>query len=95
VPFAEAHEIAGALVLLAEQRGIRLDQLSAADLATVDDRLGADLLARLRPEAAIALRVGAGGTAPDRVREQIERFRRRIASLMAEASDNRTENADA
>jgi argininosuccinate lyase len=95
VPFAEAHEICGALVLFAEKRGLRLDQLSAADLASVDQRLGPDLLVRLKPEAAIALRIGAGGTAPQRVREQIARFRVRIASLLGECGDNGMEISDA
>jgi argininosuccinate lyase len=95
VPFAQAHEICGAIVLLAEKRGVRLDQLSAADLASVDDRLGPDLMARLKPEAAIALRIGAGGTAPERVREQIARFRARIATSLDETGANRMENPDA
>lgn len=95
VPFAQAHEICGAIVLVAEKRGLRLDQLSAADLASVDQRLGPDLLARLKPEAAIALRIGAGGTAPQRVREQIARFRVRIASLLNEFGENTMENSDA
>jgi argininosuccinate lyase len=95
VPFAEAHEISGAVVLLAEKRGLRLDQLSAEDLALVDDRLGADLLARLKPEAAIALRIGAGGTAPLRVREQIVRFRQRIGDLVAATGNRSMEIADA
>lgn len=95
VPFAEAHEIAGAIVLLAEKRGLRLDQLSAADLSSVDPRLGPDLLARLKPEAAIALRIGAGGTAPVRVREQIARFRQRIGDLLEATGNRKTESADA
>ncbi len=81
VPFAEAHEISGALVRRAEERGVRLDELTAADLAAVDSRLGPDLLARLTPEVAIASRLGPGGTAPPRVREQIARFRARLTAI--------------
>ncbi|PPD15533.1 MAG: argininosuccinate lyase [Methylobacterium sp.] len=87
VPFAEAHEISGALVRRAEELGLRLDALGAEDLARVDPRLGADLLPRLKPEFAIAARTGAGGTAPVRVREQIARFRERLSRHRAWAEE--------
>lgn len=84
VPFAEAHEISSAMVRLAEDRGIGLADLTAADLEAIDPRLDRDLLSRLTPAAAIAARSGAGGTAPARVREQIARFRSRIMTIMAQ-----------
>src|SRR3546814_5531924 len=51
VPFAQAHEITGAVVRLCEERGIELEQLSAADLALVDPRLDISIKAALTPEA--------------------------------------------
>ena len=41
VPFAEAHEITGALVRRCEDRGIELAEMTDADLAAVDARLDA------------------------------------------------------
>ena len=74
VPFAEAHAITGALVKHCEDRAIDLSEVTDADLAAVDPRLTADLRARLTPEAAVAARVGYGGTAPVEVARQIERL---------------------
>jgi len=76
VPFAEAHEITGALVRLCEDRGIGLEALGDADLAAVDARLTPEIRQVLTPEAAVAARVGYGGTAPLRVAEQLVRLRR-------------------
>jgi argininosuccinate lyase len=74
VPFSEAHEITGALVRCCEEKSIELSELSPTDLAAVDERLTAEVLPRLTPEAAVAARNGYGGTAPARVSEQIERL---------------------
>ena len=78
VPFAEAHEITGALVRLCEDRGIGLEALRDADLAGVDARLTPEIRQVLTPEAAIAARAGYGGTAPLRVAEQLARLRRTL-----------------
>src|SRR5260370_187976 len=78
VPFAEAHEITGALVRLCEDRGIGLEALGDADLAAVDARLTPAIRQGLTPEAAVAARVGYGGTAPLRVAEQLARLRRTL-----------------
>ncbi|MGL4974330.1 MAG: argininosuccinate lyase, partial [Bosea sp. (in: a-proteobacteria)] len=75
VPFAEAHEITGNLIRYCEDMGHDLQTLDAIELRAVDPRLGPDLMARLTLDAAVAARSGAGGTAPERVREQIARFR--------------------
>ncbi|MFE0753825.1 argininosuccinate lyase [Inquilinus sp. NPDC058860] len=75
VPFSEAHEITGALVRRCEDRGIGLEDLADADLAAVDPRLAPEIRTCLTPEAAVAARSGHGGTAPDRVREQLARLR--------------------
>ncbi|WP_343314948.1 argininosuccinate lyase [Brucella sp. BE17] len=78
IPFSEAHEITGALVRYCEEKAIGLEDLSVENLSDVDARLKADVLTRLSPEAAIAARKGYGGTAPDRVGEQIDRLQRLV-----------------
>ena len=75
VPFAQAHEITGALVRRCEDRGIELAEVTDADLAAVDPRLTADIRACLTPAAAVAARTGHGGTAPVEVARQIARLR--------------------
>lgn len=89
VPFSQAHEIAGALVKACEARGIELGAVTIPMLAEVDPRLEPAVLERLRLEAAVAARSGYGGTAPERVREQIERFKIRLAHQEAWAMDYR------
>ena len=79
VPFAEAHEITGALVRRCEDRGIELSQLTDDDLAAVDPRLTPGIRASLTPAAAVAARTGHGGTAPVEVARQTARLADRLA----------------
>jgi argininosuccinate lyase len=71
VPFREAHEIAGALVRFCEKNGLELDQPSDEDYAAIDPRLTPAVRAVLTVEGSIASRNGVGGTAPERVAEQL------------------------
>ncbi|MGB3911481.1 MAG: argininosuccinate lyase [Pseudolysinimonas sp.] len=71
VPFREAHEIAGALVRFCEERGLQLDEPTDADYAAIDTRLTPDVRAVLTVDGSIASRSGVGGTAPERVAEQL------------------------
>jgi argininosuccinate lyase len=75
VPFREAHHVTGAVVKLAEERGIALDALPLADLQTIDARIGAGVHKVLSVEASVAARASHGGTAPNEVRERIAEAR--------------------
>ncbi|CRM77576.1 Argininosuccinate lyase [Pseudomonas sp. 31 R 17] len=79
VPFKEAHEITGALVQACEKHEIELWEASPAMLAQVDTRLTPEVRDCLTLEAAIAARSGWGGTAPERVKEQIGRLKVALA----------------
>jgi argininosuccinate lyase len=81
VPFAEAHEISGALVRYCEEMGRELEGLEPVELRAIDPRLDASVLAVLTLDAAVAARSGHGGTAPTRVVEQIGRFRDWLAGF--------------
>jgi len=83
VPFSEAHEITGALVKACEAKNIELSEVSVELLAEVDPRLKPEVLKHLTLEAAVAARHGQGGTAPERVREQIDRMQGTIARQAA------------
>jgi argininosuccinate lyase len=74
IPFAEAHEITGAVVRYCEDSGHDLSGLTEADLPNIDPRLNKTVLSAITLENALASRTGYGATAPVRVREQIARF---------------------
>jgi argininosuccinate lyase len=71
VPFAEAHEIAGAAVRFCEERGIDLSDLTRVQLAAISPRLEPAVLDVLTVSGSIESRNGRGGTATVRVAEQL------------------------
>jgi len=72
VPFREAHHITGRAVKLAEERGCGLAELPLEALQAIDGRIDERVYDVLSVEASVASRTSYGGTAPVRVREQIE-----------------------
>lgn len=86
VPFAVAHEVAGAAVAYCEARGITLSDLEVADLAQISEHLDESVLAVLTVEGSVAARSGRGGTAPVRVAEQLSELREVRAELAAWAA---------
>ncbi len=81
VPFREAHEASGACVRLAEQRGVGLDELTDAELASVDKRLTPEVRSVLTIDGAVASRATRGGTAGVRVAEQLQRVEETAADF--------------
>lgn len=81
VPFREAHEIAGALVRFCEERGLELHEPSDADYASIDPRLTPAVREVLTVEGSIAARAGIGGTAPERVAEQVAALTAAVRAL--------------
>ena len=79
VPFARAHEIAGACVRYCEAHRIELAELTPAQLAEISPELDAGVLEVLTAEGSVASRNGRGGTAPDAVRGQLAELRAAIA----------------
>jgi len=75
VPFREAHEIVGHLVVWCQVNDVALDEVSDEDLVKVSPYLTPDVRAVLTVEGALAARKGFGGTAPDRVAEQLVALR--------------------
>ena len=80
VPFREAHEIVGALVLSCEREGKTLQDLDLEELRTASAVFEADAIGALDITAIVARRGSAGGTAPVRVREQLAAARERLAA---------------
>jgi argininosuccinate lyase len=71
MPFRDAHEVVGKLVLACEKRGLRLQELGIDDLLEASDAFGPDALAVVDIDAVVARRATEGGTGHDAVREQL------------------------
>jgi argininosuccinate lyase len=83
VPFRVAHEVAGACVRECERRGIELWDLSDDDLAAISPDLAPDVRSVLTVEGSLRSRNAIGGTAPDRVAEQLAAAREALSSARA------------
>ncbi|WP_207457624.1 argininosuccinate lyase [Desertivibrio insolitus] len=83
IPFREAHEISGALVRFCEEHGLDLDQPTDEQYASVSPHLTGEVREVLTIEGSVASRNGAGGTAPERVAEQLSRLTERVRDLTA------------
>ena len=83
VPFRVAHELAGTCVRVCEERGLGLAELSDDDLAAISPSLTPEVRDVLTVAGSIASRSGFGGTAPDRVAEQLVRLRARADAQRA------------
>ncbi|WP_367138890.1 argininosuccinate lyase [Saccharothrix sp. HUAS TT1] len=79
VPFRVAHEAAGECVRVAEGRGAGLEDLTDEEFAAISPALTPDVRAVLTVEGSIASRDAHGGTAPDRVAEQLKRLRDKVS----------------
>jgi argininosuccinate lyase len=82
LPFRDAHEAVARAVRLCAERGVDLADLSLDDLRAAVGEAGAaiddDVHAALTLEGSVASRRHVGGTAPDRVREEIAAHRARL-----------------
>lgn len=79
VAFREAHEIAGACVRVAESQGIELWDLSDSDLQSISAKLTPRVRGVLTVQGSLDSRSAFGGTAPDRVHEQLNDLQKDIA----------------
>ncbi|MDR2586734.1 MAG: argininosuccinate lyase [Coriobacteriales bacterium] len=71
VPFRDAHEVVGRLVLVAEKSGRTLEELTLEELRTASPVFDEEALEALKIENVVARRTSTGGTAPVRVAEQL------------------------
>ena len=71
VPFREAHHITGRAVKEAEERGCGLAELPLDALQAIDPRITSEVFDVISVDASVRSRTSYGGTAPERVREQI------------------------
>jgi argininosuccinate lyase len=75
-PFRQAHEITGRIVRRAEELGFpELSELPLSEFQAVEPAITEAARASLTVEQSVASRASYGGTAPDRVREQVDRWK--------------------
>ena len=68
MPFRDAHRVTGALVKLAEARGVGLDGLTLDEMQGVEPRVTGAVFDVLTVQYSVASRTSSGGTAPENVR---------------------------
>ena len=88
--FRKAHDLVGRIVLYAMEQGKELDLLSLDEYRTFSSLFEKDLFAALSLESSLAAKSQVGGTAPDRVRDEIGRARRKLG----EADTSQTKSSD-
>jgi argininosuccinate lyase len=75
VPFREAHEVVGHLVVWCQVHDCDLPDVSDEDLAKISPQLTPEVREVLSVQGALAARNSYGGTAPERVAEQLAALR--------------------
>ncbi len=78
LPFRDAHEAVAQAVKLGMSRGVDLADLPLETLQTFNPAIEADVYAVLSLRGSLGARRVQGGTAPERVREQIAAHQRRL-----------------
>jgi argininosuccinate lyase len=79
MPFRKAHHVVGAVVALAEKSGKLLNQLTLAELQTVDKAFGRDALGVFDLKRAMSKRNLTGAPGTKEVGEQLARWRKQLA----------------
>ncbi|MFC5186476.1 argininosuccinate lyase [Actinomadura harenae] len=83
VVFRDAHEIVGHLVAWCQSNDKDFGDLTDDELAKVSEHLTPDVREVLNVPGALASRKAHGGTAPDRVREQLDSLRAQVTEHAA------------
>jgi argininosuccinate lyase len=78
IPFRDAHHITGRIVSEAERRGCGLEDLPLDAMQAVEPRIHQGIYDVLGVENSVRSRTSFGGTAPERVAEQIAWWRSRV-----------------
>ena len=81
VPFREAHELSGAAVRLAEEKGVELWDLSDEEYAGISAHLTPDVRSVLSTEGSLDSRSSQGGTARTAVEQQLAELKRQLDAV--------------
>jgi argininosuccinate lyase len=75
VPFREAHEITGRLVLYCIESGKELQALKLHEMKSFSSQISRDIFSVLEPGASVKARTSYGGTSPSEVKRQIREYK--------------------
>jgi argininosuccinate lyase len=78
IPFREAHQNTGKAVQYAEKKGIKLDDLTLDEFRTFSPTIGEDVFDYIRIEGSVDRRQSIGGTARQRVAQQIKKAKKEL-----------------
>lgn len=78
MPFREAHETVGRIVMHAIGRGVELNELTLDELKSMSSLIEQDAFDSLSLERTLESKSQIGGTAPERVAEELKRARVRL-----------------
>jgi argininosuccinate lyase len=79
MPFRTAHRVTGQIVRRAEELNLALERVPLREMQKIEPAITADVFEVLTVAASVNSRQSYGGTAPMRVREQIEYWREKLA----------------
>ena len=79
MPFRQAHHVTGRIVALAAEAGLGLEQLTLAQMQSIEPTITTEVFEVLGVEKSVRSRVSYGGTAPDNVRQQAKSWAHRLA----------------
>ncbi len=80
MPFRQAHHVTGRIVALASAAGVGLEELPLEAMRSVEPRITDAVFAVLGPARSVASRTSEGGTAPENVRREAERWLAELAA---------------
>jgi argininosuccinate lyase len=83
MPFRQAHAVAGQIVQYCEKQGGGFEELTLEEWRSFSPEFDEDIVEIISPEGAMRARTSPGGTAPERVKEQIEQARKLLAPAAA------------
>ncbi|HEY3028067.1 MAG TPA: argininosuccinate lyase [Pyrinomonadaceae bacterium] len=81
MPFREAHDVVGRLVLSAIERDIEIQELALDEMQAFSPLIEADVYEALSLEQTLATKAQIGGTSPDRVAKALAAARASLRSL--------------
>jgi argininosuccinate lyase len=76
IPFREAHEITGKIVLHCIKKSVELHELGLKELKSFSPVISKDIFRCLDPVASVRARSSYGGTSPSQVLKQIKRYKK-------------------
>jgi argininosuccinate lyase len=81
IPFREAHHITGLIVKIAENKGLKLDELKLSDMQKIEKKIPKEIFKILSVQNSVASRNSFGGTSSLEVSKQIAEAKKFIKTL--------------